>query len=431
MRRLLSGLNATSDAGETCPPSDVLNRRWIVISALSAIAFTIGGAGAVAIGLCIDPIMSEFHWTNGRTSSITTAFLLASLVASPVIGRALDRVGACSVMKFGIIAVATGFLAASRCHSYIPMTAACAWAGIGYVAAYYIPTTVVVANWMGIKKNFGMGLIMASTSVGAAIFSPAIGWSIEKWGWRVTLEILAVLAASMLPLVLLFVKTSPCSITPSEEEQPAVTDKRDSGRSAMFSSTFVMITTCSVLFNIGMGGILYHVVAILIGAGFSPHAAGLVYGGTWLLSALGSLVFGAVADRLGTKAVLVGALLWGSVGTLCLLGVGVAGIGMVCVGAFVLLWGTSANGVSQFVPVLFAERFGRQQLGTLVGVQSAVAGVAGSTAPIVTGLLYDGFHSYRAAIDVSSGVTLAAALLLLTLRASAREGSRSAEDVQS
>jgi len=48
---------------------------------------------------------------------------------------------------------------------------------------------------------------------------------------------------------------------------------------------------------------------------------------------------------------------------------------------------------SQFLPVIFAEQFGSEHLGMLVGAQSAFTGTVSAVAPILTGFLYDEFNS--------------------------------------
>jgi cyanate permease len=79
-------------------------------------------------------------------------------------------------------------------------------------------------------------------------------------------------------------------------------------------------------------------------------------------------------------------------------------MGMACLVAFLVLWGSTANSANQFVPVILAERFGVAHLGALVGLQLTVMGVASAGAPMLTGALYDAFGNYRLPIYVSAVV---------------------------
>jgi MFS family permease len=195
---------------------------------------------------------------------------------------------------------------------------------------------------------------------------------------------------------------------------------------ALFANPdFTLAVAGSVLFAIGMGTIYYHVVAVLIRAGYSSYSAGLVFGITWILSAIGSVGFGLAADRLGARTVLAATLLLCALGTFALVGASAPTIGSACVIAFVILWGSSANGVFQFTPVIFAERFGSQDLGALVGVQSAITGIVGAAAPIITGVLYDRFNDYRLAICLSAAATTAAFACIMKLSAAKESAATS------
>ena len=376
-------------------------RPWRVVASVAVIGFVIAGSSAGVIGSVLGPLMREFQWSNSLASSLATAYSLGVLLTTPPVGVALDKFGARVVMTCGTVVASTGLIIASRCHSWSPILAAFALLGIGVSGSFYLPSAVVITNWMGARRSLGMGIVMSAMSAGAALFSPLVGWWTELHGWRLTLESIAVLIALMLPLVVLIVRTTP----PGELQTSLGTKKKPAAHSTrreLLSPLFLLSTAGGVLFSLGMQGVYFHVVPLLISTGYSAHAAGLAFGGTWLLSGFGSLVLGLVADRFDTKAVLALSLLCGALGTLFLLGVGVTGMGVTCVLAFVLLWGTSTNGFGQLAPVIVAERFGSHNLGTLVGTQFTIAGMAGAGAPMVTGLLYDKFGGYRLAIEFSA-----------------------------
>jgi len=128
-------------------------------------------------------------------------------------------------------------------------------------------------------------------------------------------------------------------------------------------------------------------------------------------------VLGIIADKSDARRVLAASLLCCALGTLCLLGVSEMHVGAACVGAFVLFWGTSTNSFGQLAPVILAERFGPKNLGTLIGIQFAIAGIAGALAPILTGLLYDKVADYHLAIDFSALAVFAGCVLILMIKA--------------
>ena len=409
---------------------DAPRRGWGVVACLAAIAFVVSGSSVVAIGLFISPMMAEFGWPNGLTSGTATAFNLAALFAGPVVGPLLDRLGARPIMALGVLLSSTGFLIASRCHTFSGMLAAFALSGVGYCASFYLPGTVVVADWMKRQRSLGMGIVLGAAAGGSAVFSPIIGLWVEKHGWRVAAALISMILALTLPVILLVVRRSPWEDSQKDDSVREVSSTRTPGKDVVLSSVFILSIASSALFAIGMGGVQYHVVSVLVKAGYSADLANLVFGATWLLAALGSVLLGVAADSFGAKRILATALLSGSIGTVFLLGADRASIGTASVVLFTLLWGTPSNGAFQLVPVIFAERFGSGALGTLIGIQSAIAGAAAASGPVVTGMLYDRFGNYHAALYLSALTTFAAFVLALLInRPNANSGMPTGPEV--
>ena len=394
-----------------------LNQR-VVLTGLATISFFIGGPGTVAIGLLIGPMMHDLGWAGSWASSAATAFIVAALIAGPLAGRVIDKAGARPIMVLGVLLYSSGFLLVSHCHSHLQMLTAFALVGVGYCASFTVPSAVIVADWMGEKKSLGMGIIWGAASAGAAIFSVLIGRWIESDGWRTTTEMLALLGGTMLPIIFWAVHSGPgrSAVTADAVQRPVVMGaSAHVAKSLLISRVFVVTTASSTLFAIGMMAIYYHVVSVITHTGFETQVAGTVFGMSWIASAAGSLLSGAVADRLGAKSTLATAQLVCALGTLCLLGVTRSGIGLAYLAGFVVLWGASANAVNQLVPVIFAERLGAENLGTLVGVQTSTMGLISAGIPIMTGAVYDRFNDYRLAICLSAAATFLAFLVALLI----------------
>jgi MFS family permease len=395
---------------ETTPTERVpsrLDSAWVVVGGLAIIGFVLGGAGAVAIGLFISPMMEDLGWQNSKVSAIATAYNLAGLLTAPALGVGVDRFGAKRIVASGVALSSMGFLFASYAHTWYGLLAAFSTGGVGYVASVYVPTAVIVTSWMEDKKNLGMGVVWGALSLGAASFSPLIGWGIDSLGWRTTSQLLAAIVAALLPVMFITIreKSSDPVVIPLKAQQNH--GGLSVGR-AFRSNAFIAITLSSTLFATGMMCVNYHVVSIFMQSGYSLRTAGTIYGASWLLSGIGSVCLGLGAVRIGAKATLSLGLLSSAAGILCLLGSGDHGPGIISVTAFVVLWGASANSANQLIPVILADKFGLANLGTLVGAQSFVMGVMSAGGPVITGLLYDRFSNYRFGIYASTALTLLA-----------------------
>jgi predicted MFS family arabinose efflux permease len=388
---------------------------WRMTAALAVTGFLLVGVCAVAVGLLHEPLIREFHWNDAAASGLATVYSLAAMLSGPIAGLIIDRIGSKSVMTFGIGLVALGFLAMSLCRTLPGFDAAFLMIGVGYGGAFYLASTKIIATRMGPNKNVGMGIWMFAGSIGAAVFSVTIDWSIRGHGWRSTSLATAALMFTAVAVTLLFIPPEPSSPTPTLEAIGKA--RRLPPTKLLLAPEFLVTTVAGAFAAFGMSAIYFHTVPIFVKAGFTSNAASGILGASWVLSALGSLATGALSDRMGTRRVLAGSLLCGSVGTFALLLAPQAHFGAMAVITFIVLWGATANAINQFLPLLLVEYYGPVHLGALVGVQGALMGIVGSAAPLITGLLYDRFSSYSVSIIAGGGTTLIALILVMLLKA--------------
>jgi predicted MFS family arabinose efflux permease len=386
---------------------------WAMTAVLAATGFILVGICAIAVGLLHDPLMAEFHWNNGAVSGLATVYSLAALLSGPVAGVLIDRFGSRIVMTVGAALVAFGFLSLSLCGPLFAFYAAFIVIGVGYGGAFFLASTKIVATRMGAQKNLAMGIWMFAGSMGAAVFSVAVNWSIRGFGWRLTCVVAALLIAAAIPLIFMFI---PRDTARDHDKTLDVESTRLPPLTLWLSRVFLVMTAASAFAAFGMSAVYFHTVPILVQAGFSDQTASEILGASWILSAVGSLFGGALSNRVGTKAVLSGSLFFGAAGTAGLVLARNPHLGMIAVVGFITLWGATANAINQFLPLLLVEHYGPAHLGALVGVQGALMGLVGSFAPFITGTLYDRTSSYDAAIIAAVLTTVLAWLFVMVLR---------------
>ena len=385
-------------------------RRYALVGCLAVCGFVIGGGVIAIVGPAFGPMMKDLGWSNERISVLATAYTIGNLGSNPVVGIALDRFGARYVLPLGASAFAAGLLCASRSHSWMVLTACFALIGVG-MSAVNLPSAVVVTRSLPTRKGLGMGILMGAMAVGGTVFLPLVSTWIHALGWRQAMVRLAALTVVLLPMLWLCLRTEKSRMATRAIASPGIHDSASPVLRQLLSRAFLIAALSGLLLSVGMLGIYYDVVDLLVKAGYSPRIAALAFGSTWLLSGAGSLVFGFLADKFGPARVLVTVILANACGTLFLFGTPGPRYGAICLVAFILLWGSSANGFTQLIPAVLVERFGPSRLGTMVGAQFALAGVAGSLAPMLTGWLVERSGNYRVAIAVSASVTLLSAVL--------------------
>jgi len=82
---------------------------------------------ACTFGVCFKPLSQEFGWGRAQVSLAFSVSLLISSVASPVIGRLVDRFGARQVIVPSVVRFGFGLISFSSL-----------WAHLGHLSAIYL-----------------------------------------------------------------------------------------------------------------------------------------------------------------------------------------------------------------------------------------------------------------------------------------------------
>ena len=84
---------------------------WMIV-AVTFVTMAIGVNARTAFSLFYPPILAEFGWERGVTAGAFSFGFVASAVASPLIGRIMDRFGPRAVMELGVALMGAGLLLA-------------------------------------------------------------------------------------------------------------------------------------------------------------------------------------------------------------------------------------------------------------------------------------------------------------------------------
>jgi predicted MFS family arabinose efflux permease len=225
-------------------------------------------------------------------------------------GFLLERYDTRSSMVAGAALTAGSLLFASQADSYLPFLISYFFAGFGVAMATLLPATLVVANWFQSKRGTAMGVAIAGVSVGGMIMVQVAAAVIQAGGWRATYTALALpVLLVVIPLVLLIVRTRPpeasvqgLSSEAGREDRVLAQDLEGLNLAeAIRTRSFWFIAVAGFLFHFTIYGILTQLVVYLLGVGYRPTVAAIVLSLTLGLNAMGKVLFGAVADRIGAR----------------------------------------------------------------------------------------------------------------------------------
>ncbi len=389
--------------------TDYNRRGWLVVGGVAATNFIVMGPSIGTIGIFFTPLIKQFGWSREQVSWIATAFLIAMGLVNPLVGWLLDRIAARIPMAIGAAMAGAAFVAASRISSLGALVVCYAVIGIGVGASTITPGMIVAANWFSDRRALAIGITIAGAGLGGCVLPPLVAHLIAAHGWRATMICIGVpMFALALPIVLLVVRKP--GRGPSAEEHAGALSGLELG-AALRSAPFWLLVGMQLGFTVAFAGAYFHMVPFLIGAGYSPQSAALLFGATAAVSLPGYLLLGSLADRYGAKPVLAVSLIVQAASMLLLLTLAGHRFTALLIVIFVVSYGLTIGSGTALGTALLAESLGLRSFGSLAGIIGLIATVGSGSGPIVAGRIYDTTASYSAAFELCAALMLAAALL--------------------
>lgn len=344
----------------------------------------------------------------------------------PLGGYLVDRYGPRRMMLIGSSLMGLGFLALSQVGS-LPMfyVVFLGMISLGMSVGIRVPALVAPANWFVQKRGRALGIATSGGGLGG-IFVPVLGWLIVSVGWRTT----AVMAGLLVWVVALPMATVlrrspeeygllPDGVRADASTADDGTDVAEESDEAAYTlgralrlPVFWFLAIVLGLRQLAIGAIALHQVPFLVDIGIRPELAATVLGLTAVMSILGRLGFGWLADRSPKRLVMAATMALVALGALILANVSEWWHLFFFVPVYAVGWGGGAT-------VMFAVRaeyFGRKAFGTISGAMDSVQMFGLVLGPVFAGLVYDVTGSYYPAFltfAVSAGI---AALAMVFLR---------------
>ncbi|MCJ7635789.1 MFS transporter, partial [Candidatus Bathyarchaeota archaeon] len=238
---------------------------WMSVAGLIFLFFY-SGVGFYAFGIFLKPIQEEFNWSRGVTSGAFTMLYLVQAVSSPFIGKLTDNYGPKRVIIVGALITSLGLVLLSLTSSLLFFYTSYAVTGLGLSAIGMIPISSFVSNWFIKKRGLALGIAASGVGLGGLILVPIIGdFLIPTFGWRTTYQVLAIISGLCIFIRAQFVvKQHPHDLgfhpdgeVSESEIKSSIFTPLSQGwklKDALGSSTFWLIVSAFIMFNIGQVG---------------------------------------------------------------------------------------------------------------------------------------------------------------------------------
>ena len=388
---------------------------WVIAGNGVALSLSTRTVMAVAtLSVFVVPMTQSMGWSVGMFSGAVSLGGLVAVFVSPIVGRWLDKYGAGVILGAG--SFATGAIAI----------------GLAFVAhpvafyALYVPGRMIfsgplemglptaISNWFIRRRPLGLAVDAIAKGAGLAIVPWAMQLIITGFDWRTAWVALGILtlALGVAPSLLLVARRpedmglapdpAPASARAESGEQGSAASQ-SSGNSGSFAEidftvgqalrtrAFWILAIFSGAGMMVQAGVSLHQVSHYISQGIDPRFAAMSASTFALAQMPASLFWAALARRMPIRFLMMFASF---VVALAAAGtalsdrvlpeiISAAGVGF------------GVGGLHLLIRLVWADYYGRQNLGTIRGLTMSVQVGGQALGPVIAGFMFDYFDSYR------------------------------------
>lgn len=365
--------------------------RWVVVAALFAVTSSVS-TSLTAFGVFLPELSQAFGWSRGGVSLALTINLVVGGLAAFAVGWRADRHGPRGVLAFTIVVGAVGFALSSGInHLWHFYLAYGLLVGLG-MSSIYVLAAATVSRWFDERRGLALAVVLSGFNLGWLVGGPLAALLISVGGWRFTYLAFALLIAGVgLPASLcVHYPAAPGAPRPvAAGATEALTDRR----------LWYLVASWALLGLVFMM-VAVHSVPFARDRGLPLERASLVLTAFGVGAAIGRLLAGVAADRIGA----------GPTMRVCVLIQGIALLALVlqppdwALTLILLVFGVGASGADNTFVKVVPDVFGLAALATIMSVLGMGWRTGAGLGPAVAGFVHDLTHSYTA----SFGAGLAA-----------------------
>ncbi len=387
--------------------SEAAGRPWVIVAVAALTVLVSLGIGR-SLGLFLSPI-TETLGTGREVFSLAIA-VQSIVFGLPLAGMAADRIGSRWVVLGSSLLLAAGLFVTSRLTTVpglflgVALLVGLALSGTGFVVALGAVGRAFAPD----RHSFVFGLITAAGSAGILVMAVVSQAWIGSYGWQTAMGLLAAVMVAVAATALLLPRNDTAGADPA-----AAIPMMQALSRARRSNSYLLLVGGFFVCGFHVAFIGTHLPAFLEDGGLASWVAPTALGLIGLFNIAGSLVFGALGDRMRKRTLLAFLYLARAVlmAAFLLVPLTVASA-LVFSAAIGVVWLATVPLTSGIVAVIFGTRF----LSTLFGMVFLSHQVGAFLGVWLGGRIFDTTGSYDAVWLMAIALGVVSALLHLPIK---------------
>lgn len=399
---------------------------WNVATGFVGMGLSYAMFTVFVFGTFVKPLEAEFGWTRGDLSFALTMTNIAVVIASPLLGFVIDKIGVRralipSVILMGLTVASMTLLSGNIWHYYV------LYFLIPFLGAGTLPQSYsrVIIAWFARYRGIALGITLSGFGVGAALVPSFVQIMIDGYGWRMAYTGFAIAIFGLaLPMTMFLLKENPedMGLNPDGDTDEQIANdpgakpaaKSNAGLSASEAAktkSYWLILISFLLVGVGITSILAHLVPMLIDRGVEPKVAALCMTSLGIGLIFGRIFSGFLMDHFFAPYVAAFFLLGLIVG-IVILATGTSS-GLVFIAAVSVGLATGSE-ISE-VAYICSRYFGPRAFGQIYGIMFAAFQLGSAFGAPLMGIYYDIVGNYIGALWFIAGIVLAGTVLIVML----------------
>ncbi len=369
------------------------NRRWLVLGTLFLAAGANVGSSNYAFGLFVEPLESTFGWSRTAISA-SLSFTAVGSLASPIIGRLMDRHGARPVLVISLTLMGISFLVRPAMTELSHWYALSFLQFIGISGITALPAGRLIAIWFPSSQGRIMGITVAGINFGGITIPLIVNVTLGASGWQAAYVAMGVIAVVLAALALVFIREQPSGArddSSGEAEGMTASLSGLSLSSATRTRSFYAIVGALAFGNFAHAGVFPQLIPHFKELGVRAEWAAITVTVMAVAGLISKPSFGYVSERITARRAMMLTLTGQGVGSVLLvISPELAWVGLP-------IFGLSMGAHSALMPLLVQESFGNRYFGSIMGTVTMFTLIPFGLAPLIAGRTFDVTQSYTLA----------------------------------